>query len=117
MPIHIKRVYEDASKDDGFRVLVDRLWPRGVSKEDAKIDLWFKEIAPSTELRKWFGHDPEKWSEFQKRFKAEIQGNKNAWKQLKDIVKEHPTVTLVFAAKDEEHDNAVVLQEMLSKQL
>lgn len=115
MPIHIKRVYEDASKDDGFRVLVDRLWPRGVSKEDAKIDLWLKEIAPSTELRKWFNHDPEKWSEFQKRFKAEIQGNKDAWKQLKDIVKEHSTVTLVFAAKDEEHDNAVVLQEMLSK--
>lgn len=115
MPIHIKRVYEDASKDDGFRVLVDRLWPRGVSKEDAKIDLWLKEIAPSTELRKWFGHDPEKWNEFQRRFKAEIHGNKDAWKQLKDIVNEHSTVTLVFAAKDEEHDNAVVLQEMLSK--
>jgi uncharacterized protein YeaO (DUF488 family) len=113
MPLKIKRAYDDASKSDGFRVLVDRIWPRGVSKEDAKIDLWLKEIAPSTELRKWFGHDPEKWSEFQKKFKAEIQDNSGVWNQLKKIVKEHSTVTLVYAAKDEEHNNAVVLQNLL----
>jgi uncharacterized protein YeaO (DUF488 family) len=113
MPLKIKRAYEDASKSDGFRVLVDRIWPRGVSKEDAKIDLWLKEIAPSTELRKWFGHDPKKWSEFQKKFKAEIHDNKDVWNQLKEIIKEHSTVTLVYAAKDEEHNNAVVLQNLL----
>jgi uncharacterized protein YeaO (DUF488 family) len=114
MPLKIKRVYDDASKSDGFRVLVDRIWPRGVSKEDAKIDLWLKEIAPSTELRKWFGHDPEKWSEFQKKFKSEIHNNSDVWNQLKEIVKEHSTVTLVYAAKDEEHNNAVVLSKMLT---
>ncbi|MEO6908598.1 MAG: DUF488 domain-containing protein [Abditibacteriaceae bacterium] len=115
MSLRIKRAYEDASKSDGFRVLVDRIWPRGVSKEDAKIDLWLKEIAPSTELRKSFGHDPDKWGEFQKKFEAEIHDNKDVWKQLKDVVKEHPTVTLVYAAKDEEHNNAVVLQKLLKK--
>lgn len=113
MPLKIKRAYEEATKDDGFRVLVDRIWPRGVSKEEAQIDEWLKDIAPSTELRKWFGHDPEKWGEFQKKFKAEIRDNKAALNQLKSIVKEHSTVTLVYAAKDEEHNNAVVLQKML----
>jgi len=113
MSLKIKRAYEEAAKDDGFRVLVDRIWPRGVSKEEAQIDLWLKEIAPSTELRKWFGHDPDKWSEFQKKFKAEIRDNKSAWDQLKKVVKEHSTVTLVYAAKDEEHNNAVVLQKKL----
>jgi uncharacterized protein YeaO (DUF488 family) len=114
MPLKIKRAYDETSKSDGFRVLVDRIWPRGVSKEDAKIDLWLKEIAPSTELRKWFGHDPEKWSEFQKKFKAEIHDNNAVWNQLKEIVKGHSTVTLVYAAKDEEHNNAVVLAKMLT---
>ncbi|MEO6908845.1 MAG: DUF488 domain-containing protein [Abditibacteriaceae bacterium] len=115
MSLHIKRAYDDASKNDGFRVLVDRIWPRGVSKEDAKIDLWLKEVAPTTELRKSFDHDPDKWAEFQKKFKAEIHDNKDVWKQLKDVVKEHSTVTLVYAAKDEEHTNAVVLKKLLEK--
>ena len=115
MTLNIKRAYDDAVKDDGFRVLVDRIWPRGVSKEDAKIDLWLKEIAPTTELRKSFDHDPDKWAEFQKKFKAEIHDNKDVWKQLKDVVKEHSTVTLVYAAKDEEHNNAVVLKKLLEK--
>lgn len=113
MSLKIKRVYEDASKSDGFRILVDRIWPRGVSKEEAQVDTWLKDIAPSTELRKWFGHDPEKWGEFQKKFEAEIHDNKAALNQLKEIVKDHPTVTLVYAAKDEEHNNAVVLQKLL----
>ena len=115
MSIHIKRAYDDASKSDGYRVLVDRIWPRGVSKEEARVDLWLKEIAPSTELRKWFGHDPDKWSEFKKKFKDEIHDNKSAWDQLKDVVKEHSTVTLIYAAKDEQHNNAVVLAELLKK--
>jgi uncharacterized protein YeaO (DUF488 family) len=113
MPLKIKRAYEAATKDDGFRVLVDRIWPRGVSKEEAQINEWLKDIAPSTELRKWFGHDPEKWGEFEKKFRAEIQGNEAAWKQLQEIVQKHRTVTLVYAAKDELHNNAVVLLKML----
>src|SRR5690625_1957182 len=112
MSVKIKRVYEGSEKGDGFRVLVDRVWPRGMTKEKANIDLWLKEIAPSTELRKWFGHDPEKWSEFKKRYKKELKENKEALNQVNQQIKKGK-VTLVYGAKDEEHNQAVVLQEYL----
>lgn len=111
--VQMKRVYETPDKDDGTRILIDRLWPRGLTREKAKVDLWLKEIAPSTELRKWFGHDPEKWKEFQKKYKKEIKENKDTWKILQDKVKEGK-VTLIYGAKDEEHNDARVLLEMLS---
>ena len=101
-----------AEKSDGKRILIDRLWPRGLSKEKAKIDLWLKEIAPSTELRKWFGHDPEKWTEFKKRYRAELKKNKEAVDELKIALKDGPA-TLIYSAHDEEHNDAVVLQELL----
>jgi len=112
MAIQIKRVYEKPSKTDGYRVLVDRLWPRGISKEKAHLDLWLKEIAPSTELRKWFGHDPEKWKTFQKRYKAEIAVNKLSFEELKEIIKKNDTVTLLYAARDEKHNEAVVIRDL-----
>ncbi|CBL46334.1 Conserved hypothetical protein [gamma proteobacterium HdN1] len=109
----VKRAYEAPEKTDGERILVDRLWPRGLKKENADIDLWLKDVAPSTELRKWFGHDPEKWAEFQKRYKAELKGN-----TALDELREHSHkghITLVFSAHDEEHNNAIVLQQLLEK--
>lgn len=114
MKIKIKRIYENPEKDDGFRVLVDRLWPRGFTKEKAHVDLWLKDIAPTTELRKWFNHIPEKWAEFKKRYRSEIRGNKEALSQLKEVMKKGQ-VTLIYAAKDEEHNAAVVLLEELEK--
>lgn len=110
----IKRVYEKPSKQDGKRILVDRLWPRGLTKEKASVDLWLKEIAPSTVLRKWFGHEPDKWKEFQKRYQGELKNNKEQVSLLKEQVKKGP-VTLVYGAKDEEHNEAVVLKEWLGK--
>jgi len=112
MEVKIKRVYDKPDKEDGRRVLVDRLWPRGLTKEKANVDLWLKEIAPSTELRKWFGHDPAKWKEFQKRYKQELKRNHEQVLILKEQVKKG-TVTLVFGAKDEQHNEALVLKEML----
>jgi uncharacterized protein YeaO (DUF488 family) len=112
MAISIKRVYEPAAKSDGKRVLVDRVWPRGVTKAKAKVDLWLKDVAPSTELRKWFGHDPDKWADFQKKYRAELKGNP-ALAELKAVAKDG-AVTLVFAAKDEDHNNAVVLKQILT---
>jgi len=112
MRIAIKRAYEQPSADDGFRILVDRLWPRGLSKKDAHIDLWLKDIAPSAELRKWFAHDPTRWAEFQRRYRAELK-QKN---QLLDTIKAQARktrVTLIYGAKDEEHNDAVVLLEKL----
>jgi uncharacterized protein YeaO (DUF488 family) len=108
----IKRVYEEPSRDDGMRILVDRLWPRGLTKEKASIDLWLKEIAPSTALRKWFGHDPDKWKEFQKRYHLELRNNKEQVSLLKEKIKKG-TVTLVYGAKDEKHNEALVLKEWL----
>jgi uncharacterized protein YeaO (DUF488 family) len=110
----IKRVYEKPEKEDGFRILVDRLWPRGLTKEKAKVDLWLKEIAPSTELRKWFAHDPEKWEEFKKRYLSELKKNKEPVAQLKEKMKER-NVTLIYAAKDETHNEAQVLLNELKK--
>lgn len=112
--IRLKRVYEQPTAEDGTRVLVDRLWPRGLTKEKARVDLWLKEIAPSTELRKWFGHDPTKWTEFKRRYRTELKQNKESVAQLKAELKKGP-VTLVYGAKDEEHNDAVVLQEALSR--
>lgn len=110
--IKLKRVYEAPSKDDGLRVLVERLWPRGFTKERALVDLWLKDVAPSTELRKWFGHDPKKWDQFCKRYQAELKQKKDAVNLLKQKSKEG-TITLVYAARDEEHNSAVVLKEIL----
>lgn len=112
--INLKRAYEAPSKDDGTRILVDRLWPRGLTKEDAKIDLWLKDIAPSDALRKWFDHDPEKWEDFKKRYATELKNKSEALKAIKDEMKKG-TITLVFSAKDEQHNNAVALGEHLRK--
>jgi uncharacterized protein YeaO (DUF488 family) len=110
-----RRVYEKPAKTDGFRVLVDRLWPRGLTKEKAHVDLWMKEIAPSDELRKWFHHEEGSWSEFEKKYKAELAKKKEILSELNGLVKEHGTVTLLFGSKDEKQNQAVVLAEMLKK--
>jgi uncharacterized protein YeaO (DUF488 family) len=112
MTIKLKRVYEQPDAKDGERVLVDRLWPRGLTKEKARVDLWLKEIGPSTELRKWFGHDPAKWAEFRRRYRAELKENGEQVAQLGAEVRKGP-VTLVYGAKDEQHNEAVVLLEWL----
>ena len=112
MNIQIKRVYEKPDPKDGFRILVDRLWPRGLTKEKAGADLWLKDIAPSTELRKWFNHEPEKWEGFQKKYLTELQHSLLV-EELIEQVKEHATVTLVYSAKDEQHNQAVVIKEFL----
>ncbi len=112
--IKIKRVYEKPSGEDGKRILVDRLWPRGLTKEKANVDLWLKDIAPSTELRKRFGHDPGKWTEFKKRYLTELKENKDQVLILKNELKKG-TATLVYGAKDEEHNEAVVLKNFLTK--
>lgn len=114
MKVKIKRVYDKPDKEDGKRILVDRLWPRGLTKEKADIDLWLKEVAPSTGLRKWFGHDPDKWDEFQKRYRQELKNNKEKIAVLKERIK-RGLVTLVYGAKDEEHNEALVLKKWLSK--
>jgi uncharacterized protein YeaO (DUF488 family) len=110
--IKIKRAYVAPGRDDGTRILVDRLWPRGLTKRKAKIDLWLKDLAPSTELRKWFGHDPEKWKQFQSRYAGELKSKKGQLEILKQKAAEGP-VTLIYGAKDELHNEAVVLQRKL----
>jgi len=112
MVILLKRAYEPPGPDDGFRILVDRLWPRGVSKDSARIDWWFKDIAPSTSLRKWFDHDPAKWNEFSDRYLSELRHNADAVEQLKEQAHRGP-VTLVYGAKDKEHTHALVLKAYL----
>ena len=112
--IKLKRAYEPAESTDGFRILVDRLWPRGVSKKSARIDLWLKEIAPTTHLRKWFGHDPAKWTEFRKRYFQELRERSEAMDELLEHVG-HDTITLVYGAKDEEYNDAVALKAFLEK--
>jgi uncharacterized protein YeaO (DUF488 family) len=114
MHINIKRVYDKPDKADGTRILVDRLWPRGLTKAKAKVDLWLKEIAPSTELRKWFGHESDKWAEFKKRYHAELKKNAEPVALLKEEIKKG-AVTLVYGAKDKENNEAVVLQKLLSR--
>jgi uncharacterized protein YeaO (DUF488 family) len=110
--VKLKRVYEQPAKDDGFRVLVDRLWPRGVSKERAALDLWLKDAGPSDELRRWYGHVPERWPEFQRRYREELASNA-AMAELREVTRSHPVVTLVYGARDRERNEAVVLADEL----
>ena len=110
--IRLKRAYEPATDDDGRRVLVDRLWPRGVSKAEAAIDEWAKDLAPSTELRKWFGHDPRRWQAFRSRYRAELATFGDDLDRLRDVARAG-TLTLVYAARDQAHNDAVVLREVL----
>jgi uncharacterized protein YeaO (DUF488 family) len=112
--IAIKRVYEEPKESDGKRILVDRLWPRGLSKEKARIDVWLKEVAPSDALRKWFGHDPEKWVEFQKRYAEELRADPGTLARLKQEAGRGP-VTLLYGAHDEAHNQAVVLGKILRR--
>ena len=112
--VKLKRVYETPNSEDGVRILVERLWPRGLTKEGARIDIWLKDIAPSTELRKWYNHIPERWPEFQKRYQLELEENYNVVRGLKKKV-DTTDVTLVFAAKDAARNSAVVLKEVLAK--
>ncbi len=110
--IRLKRAYEKAESEDGARLLVERLWPRGVKKEALRIERWAKEVAPSTELRQWFGHDPEKWMEFKRRYFAELRGNPEGWESILREARQRP-VTLVYSSHDEVHNNAVALREFL----
>ena len=112
--IKIKRVYEKPEDEDGIRILVDRLWLRGLTKEKASTDLWLKDIARSTQLRKWFNHDPEKWNKFKKHYLAELNENKKSVAELKEQLT-NGVVTLIFGAKDEEHNEALVLKELFSR--
>jgi uncharacterized protein YeaO (DUF488 family) len=111
--IRIKRAYEQPDREDGTRILVDRLWPRGLTKEKARVDLWLKDVAPSTELRKWFAHDPGKWAEFQSRYQEELKRNKEQFSLLRQEAAKG-AVTLVYGAKDQQHNEAVILQRLLS---
>lgn len=112
--IQLKRIYDDVSEDDGYRLLVDRLWPRGVSKETAQLDIWLKEIAPSPELRKWFDHDPQRFTSFKKRYKTELADKEELTDELLYKAEQQP-VTFLYAAKDETHNHAIVLREFLEK--
>jgi uncharacterized protein YeaO (DUF488 family) len=110
--IRLKRAYEAPDRKDGRRILVDRLWPRGLSKADAAIDEWLKEIAPSTKLRKWFGHDPRRWDEFQRRYAEELRAHPELVAHLRELARKGP-ITLVYSAHDEAHNDAVVLRRLL----
>jgi uncharacterized protein YeaO (DUF488 family) len=112
MDVRLKRAYDPAEPRDGYRVLVDRLWPRGVSKERARLDEWARELAPSAELRTWFGHDPERFAEFERRYRAELTAHEEKLDELRRRAREG-TLTLVYGARDEEHNDAVVLAELL----
>ena len=113
--IRLKRAYDPVSPDDGYRILVERLWPRGLTKEKAVLDLWLKEIAPSPELRKWFSHDPEKWEEFTRRYRAELDHNLEAVVQLRQILEKENNVTFVYAAHDTQHNSARLLKKYLER--
>ncbi len=112
--MRIKRAYEPAAADDGYRVLVDRIWPRGVSKDEAQLDAWYRDLAPSTELRRWYGHTPERWEEFREKYRVELQAEKpkSLLQELSERGRRGP-VTLVFGARDAEHSQAEVLRELL----
>jgi uncharacterized protein YeaO (DUF488 family) len=110
--VKLKRAYEPPSPEDGTRILVDRLWPRGVSKQKAALDHWMKEIAPSTELRKWFGHDPKRWKEFRRRYAEEMRQHPDLLAELRSLARRHK-ITLVYSAHDETHNDAVVLRDVL----
>ncbi|MCO5293761.1 MAG: DUF488 domain-containing protein [Homoserinimonas sp.] len=112
MEVKIKRVYEPADPADGYRILVDRLWPRGISKDKAEVEVWLKEVGPSNELRKWFNHEAANWPEFEKKYRAELAGNP-AFEELRVLAAQQPRVTLVYSAHDETMNQAVVLQDLL----
>lgn len=112
--VQIKRVYEAPDKNDGIRVLIDRLWPRGLKREDAALDAWMKDAAPTNELRKWFNHDPEKWAEFQRRYEAELRANEEAVRAISEKAGKS-RLTLLYSAHDEKHNNAVVLARLIRK--
>ncbi|HPD46179.1 MAG TPA: DUF488 domain-containing protein [Anaerohalosphaeraceae bacterium] len=114
MPVQVKRVYDRASRNDGYRVLVDRVWPRGIRKEEAELDEWLKDIAPSTDLRKWFGHDPDKWKEFRNRYFEELSDKKSQVQKLRSLAKER-RITLLYGARDGEHNNAVALKDYIER--
>ncbi len=111
-----KRVYEDKKGGDGTRFLVERLWPRGVKKDDLEMKAWLKDVAPSPELRKWFAHDPDKWPEFQKRYRAELKANPHAWEPIVEAARKHD-VTLLYSARDTEHNSALVLKSFLERHM
>ncbi len=113
MPLKLKRVYLKPDESDGYRVLVDRLWPRGLSKRRARMDLWLKEVAPSTRLRKWYGHEPGRWSEFKRRYRAELKQNPAALGELRALLRRHRSVTLLFSSKEERLNNAAALKSFL----
>lgn len=115
MDLRVKRVYDDPSDDDGYRVLVDRIWPRGLSKDRAALDEWIKELGPSTELRKWFGHDVDRWTGFRTKYRTELEQSGELWQPLLDRAR-NERVCLLFGASDTEHNQAVVLQEFLLDQ-
>ena len=112
MTIQTKRIYEPFKKSDGYRVLVDRLWPRGIKKEEAHIDIWMKDVAPTTELRNWFDHDPGKWTQFIRKYRKELTKSA-AFEQLGSFLKEHNTITLLYGAKDEQYNQALALKKFL----
>jgi uncharacterized protein YeaO (DUF488 family) len=112
MSVLIKRIYEPVSPGDGYRVLVDRLWPRGVKKETALVNEWLKDVAPSTVLRKWFNHEPKKWKAFVQKYSAELQDS-TAFDELKILIGKHKTVTLLYSAKDQQHNQATALKQLL----
>ena len=116
MKVNLKRIYDEYEDADGLRILVDRLWPRGIKKEKAQIDVWMKGVAPSTALRKWFSHDPRKWQDFVSKYKEELHGSM-AFRELMTLVKKHKTVTLLFTARDEKHNQAVALKKFVEGKL
>jgi uncharacterized protein YeaO (DUF488 family) len=115
-PVRLKRVYEQPEKSDGVRFLVERLWPRGIKKTALHFDAWLKEVAPSTELRKWFSHDPEKWREFQRRYVRELRSAKESWQPIVKAAR-RGRVTLLYSSHDAEHNNAVALKKFVEKKL
>lgn len=115
LDVRVKRVYEPAESGDGYRVLIDRVWPRGVSREEAALDEWARDLAPSAELRRWFGHDPERFGEFRRRYRAELRRQADAVEALRSRARREP-VTILFGARDVEHNNAVVLAEVLREE-
>ncbi|MEM3774775.1 MAG: DUF488 family protein [Candidatus Bathyarchaeia archaeon] len=115
--IRIKRVYDQPSEEDGYRILVDRIWPREVSKEKAKVDLWLREIAPSNKLRKWFRHDPTRWEEFKEKYVEELKSKEDLLRKIKQIERDRGTITLLYAAKDTERNNAIILKNVVKNTL
>jgi uncharacterized protein YeaO (DUF488 family) len=114
--IKIKRIYDQPAKEDGYRILIDRLWPRGMTKENAKIDLWLREVAPSDDLRKWFHRDPEKWEEFRSKYENELKTKQDLLHKIKQFEKQKGTITLLYSARNEKRNNAVALSGSLEKQ-